>query len=135
MLSPQFQRDDYLYSFEFKDDGRTGFTHQWRSSPFNITGETFETKLIGESERLFQVEDFVIFEGEEVFKMDTSESRLKPKTNAEAKSDVAAQEQLQQNAQMKSVKVRVMTVDGETVDVVLPVTDFASIASVSILTE
>ena len=135
MLSPQFQRDDYLYSFEFKGDGRTGFTHQWRSTPFNITGETFETKLIGESERLFQVEDFVIFEGEEVFKMDTSESRLKPKTDAEAKSDVAAQEQLQQNAQMKSVKVRVMTVDGETVDVVLPVTDFASIASVSILTE
>ena len=44
-------------------------------------------------------------------------------------------EKLQQNAQTKSVKVRVMTVDGETVDVVLPVTDFASIASVSILTE
>ena len=135
MLSPQFQRDEYLYSFEFKEDGRTGFTHKWRSTPFSITGETFNTDLIGKSEKLFQIEDFVVFEGQEVFKMDTSESRLKPKTDDEAASDVAKQTRLRTDAQKKSVKVRMLTKDGGTVDVALPVDSFAEIVSISVITE
>lgn len=67
--------------------------------------------------------------------MDTSESRLRPKTNSEARNDVAAQEKLQQRAKSESVKIRVMTVEGETVDIALPVNDFASIKRVSIVTE
>ena len=135
MLSPQFQRDDYLYSFEFKDDGRTGFTHMWRSTPFSITGETFETALVGESEKLFQVENFVVFEDQKTFKMDTSEARLKPKTDEDVASDVAKQKDLQANAQTKSVKVRMLTANGDTVDIALPVDNFADIISISILTE
>ena len=135
MLSPQFQRDDYLYSFEFKDDGRTGFTHMWRSTPFSITGETFETALVGESEKLFQVENFVVFEDQKTFKMDTSEARLKPKTDENVASDVAKQKDLQANAQTKSVKVRMLTANGDTVDIALPVDNFADIISISILTE
>ena len=135
MLSPQFQRDEYLYSFEFKEDGRTGFTHMWRSTPFSITGETFKTDLVGKSEKLFQVEDFVIFEGQKTFKMDTSESRLKPKTDDEVASDVAKQKELQTSAQTKTVKVRMLTATGDTVDIALPVDSFAAIISISILTE
>ena len=135
MLSLQFQRDSYLYSFEFKNDGRTGFTHMWRSTPFSITGETFETDLVGKSEKLFQVEDFVIFEGQEVFKMNGSQSRLRPKTEAEAASDVVKQEELQQNAQNKTVKVRLLTTGGKTVDISLPVSSFSEISNISIVTE
>lgn len=134
-LSPQFQRGEYLYSFEFKDDGRTGFTHMWRSTPFSITGETFKTELIGTSETLFQVEDFVVFEGDETFKMDTSESRLRPKTDDEVAGDVAKQIELQTNAQTKTVKVRMLTSVGDTVDIVLPVSSFSEIMSISIITE
>lgn len=132
-LSAQLQRGNFLYSFEFKEDGRTGFTHMWRSSPFNITGETFKTELVGDSEALFLVEDFVIFEDQEVFKMDSSESRLRPKTDNEARSDVAEQEKLQQMAQAKSVKLKIVTISGENVEVNLPVENFAEIATVSIV--
>ena len=138
MLSPQFQRSEYLYSFEFKEDGRTGFTHKWISTPFNITGETFETALIGQAEKLFQVEDFVIFEGQygnQAFKMDTSESRLKAKSDEEVLKDVEKQQNLQANAQSKTVKVRLQTVDGETYDVNLPVAEFSEIVTISIITE
>ena len=135
MLSPQFQRDEYLYSFEFKEDGRTGFTHMWRSTPFSITGETFKTDLVGKSEKLFQVEDFVVFEGQMTFKMDTSESRLKPKMDDEVASDVAKQKELQTSAQTKTVKVRMLTSTGDTVDIALPVNSFSDIISISILTE
>ena len=135
MLAPQFQRDDYFYSFEFKKDGRTGFTHKWRSTPFNITGETFETDLIGESEKLFQVEDFVVFDDRATFKMDTSESRLKPKSDDEVATDVGKQMSLKTSAQTKTVKVRMLTTSGETIDVALPVNNLSEITSISILTE
>lgn len=135
MLSPQFQRDEYLYSFEFKEDGRTGFTHKWLSTPFSITGETFKNSLIGESKKLYQVEDFVIFDGRLTYKMDNSESRLKPKSDDEANSDIAKQKELQANAQKKSVKIRMMTANGDTVDVGLPVNSFSDIVSISILSE
>lgn len=133
MLSPQLQRGDYLYSFEFKEDGRTGFAHKWQSKPFTITGETFDTEMIGKSGRLYQVEDFIVFDGEESFKMDVSESRLRPKSDAEASADTKAQETLKTNAQSRTIVIRVLTVDGKTQDVPLPLSDFADIANISIL--
>ena len=69
------------------------------------------------------------------FKMDTSEARLKPKTDEEVASDVAKQKELQTNAQTKSVKVRMLTANGNTVDIALPVDNFSEIISISILTE
>ena len=108
----------------------------WRSTPFSITGETFQNDLVGKSEKLFQVEDFVVFDGQKMtFKMDTSEARLKPKTDEEVASDVAKQKELQTNAQTKSVKVRMLTTNGSTVDIALPVDNFSDIVSISILTE
>ena len=71
---------------------------------FSITDETFGIIQVGELERLLKVEDFIIFEGEEVFKMDASSPRLKPKTGADSKSGLAAQRQLQQNEQTKSAE-------------------------------
>lgn len=81
------------------------------------------------------MEDFVVFEDQESFKMDSSESRLRPKTDDEAVSDVANQEELQSNVQAKSVKVRMMTSDGGTIEVALPVDNFAEIVSISIVSE
>lgn len=133
MLSPQLQRGDYLYSIEFKGDGRTGFAHKWQSTPFTITGETFDTEMIGESERLYQVEDFIVFDGQDSFKMDASESRLRPKSDAEAAADTKAQAALKQSAQERTIVIRVLTVDGKTQDVPLPLSDFSDIANISIL--
>ena len=135
MLKPQFQRDDYLYSFEFKQDGRTGFSHKWNSEPFDITGETFRSDMIGKSEQLFQVEDFIVFDEQAVYKMDSSASRLRPKSDDEVAQDVSKQEQIQNSAQTTSVLVRILTTDGKIKDVPLPITSFQDIANISILTE
>lgn len=135
MLKPQFQRDDYLYSFEFKQDGRTGFSHKWNSEPFDITGETFRSDMIGKSEQLFQVEDFIVFDEQAVYKMDSSASRLRPKSDDEVAQDVSKQEQIQNSAQTTSVLVRILTTDGKIKDVPLPITSFQDVANISILTE
>jgi hypothetical protein len=67
--------------------------------------------------------------------MDASQSRLRPKTDAEAASDVVRQEELQKSAQNKTVKVRLLTTDGKTVDIALPVGSFSEISNISIITE
>ena len=134
MLSPQFQYGKYLYSFEFNEDLRTGYTHEWRSDAFDITGETFNSSLLGDSVKLYQVEDFIIFDGANVFKMDSTPSRLRAKSNDEVIEDMIAQENLQSSAQETKVIVRVMTTDGKIQDVVLPVSSFKEISSISLLT-
>ncbi|MDA8760181.1 hypothetical protein N9M89_01200 [Amylibacter sp.] len=134
MLSPQLQNGNNLYSFEFGADGRTGFTHEWRSDVFDITGETFSSDYLGNSDKLYQVEDFIIFNDAMVFKMDSSPSRLRTKSNDEVKKDAAEQEKLQGSAQESEVIVRVMTTDGKIQDVVLPVSSFKEISSISLLT-
>ena len=134
MLSPQFQYGKYLYSFEFNEDLRTGFIHEWRSDAFYITGETFNSSLIADSVKLSQVEDFIFFDEANVFKMDSTPSRLRAKSNDEVKEDMIEQENLQSSAQESKVIVRVMTNDGKIQDVVLPVSSFKEITSISLLT-
>jgi hypothetical protein len=113
---------------------RTGYTHEWRSDAFDITGETFNSSLLGDSVKLYQVEDFIIFDGANVFKMDSTPSRLRAKSNDEVIEDMIAQENLQSSAQETKVIVRVMTTDGKIQDVVLPVSSFKEISSISLLT-
>jgi len=134
-LSNQFQRDDYFFSFEFNDDNRTGFVHKWRSEPFTITGETFKDKLIGKAEKLYRVEDFIIFEEGKVFKIDVSPSRLRPKTNEEVVEDVKSQEKLKSEVLSQSLIVRILKKDGNTIDVKLPINDFSLVSNISIITE
>ena len=133
MLSPQLQNGTNLYSFEFGADGRTGFIHEWRSDAFDITGETFSSDYHGDSDKLYQVEDFIIFNDSMIFKMDSSPSRLRTKSNDEAEKDASEQEKLQSSAQESEVIVRVMTTDGKIQDVVLPVSSFKEISSISLL--
>jgi Na+-transporting NADH:ubiquinone oxidoreductase subunit NqrC len=68
-----------------------------------------------------------------IFKMDSSPSRLRTKSNDEAEKDAAEQEKLQSSAQESEVIVRVMTTDGKIQDVVLPVSSFKEISSISLL--
>jgi len=67
--------------------------------------------------------------------MDSSASRLRPKSDDEVAQDVSKQEQIQNSAQTTSVLVRILTTDGKIKDVPLPITSFQDIANISILTE
>jgi hypothetical protein len=135
VLSSQFQRGDYFFAFEFNEDHRTGFVHQWRSEPFTITGETFKDKLIGKAEKLYRVEDFIIFEEGKVFKIDVSPSRLRPKSNEEVVQDVKSQKKLKSEALSQSLIVRILKKDGNTIDVKLPINDFSLVSNISIINE
>lgn len=135
MLSAQLQKDDNLYAFEFKDDGRIGFVHMWKSKPFTITAETFESSIIGESKTIYQVEDFVIFEDQLVFKMDSSPSRLRPKTDDEVAEDILIQEKIKVDTEDKKIFVRLLKTDGSSVEISLPVSGFDEIANIEIRRE
>ena len=109
--------------------------HKWRSEPFTITGETFNNDLVGEAENLYQVEDFMIFGEDEVFKIDVSPSRLRPKTDEEVASSVALQKKLKSEALSQNLVVKVLKKDGSTIDVKLPIGDFSEVANISVVRE
>lgn len=134
-LSGQFQNSNFLYQFEFNQDLRTGFLHKWRSEPLSITGETFTTSFFSKSETLYVIEDFVIFGDNEVYKRDISASRLKPKTEEEVLAGKEKQEKILDNALNKSILVRVTKIDGTTIDVTLPISDFSQISSLQVIKE
>jgi hypothetical protein len=134
-LSGQFQNSDNLYQFEFNQDLRTGYLHRWKSDPFNITGETFSTELLSDSNSLYLSEDFVIFNDSGVFKRDISASRLQTKTDQEVLDDIEKQRELLDNSLNKSVLVRLIKIDGTIVDVALPVSTFGEISSLSLIIE
>ena len=137
-LNMQLQRGDYLHLFEFQDDGLKGFVHQFRSSEFEISGETMSNAFTNDANKLFKVEDFVIFDsdwGPITYKMDASESRLKPKSDSEAVTDAQKQELLKSTNLDKRLIVRIKSKDGTTVDVPLPIKDFGEIGTLTLVRE
>ena len=100
-----------------------------------IAGETMETEGAGKRNVLRQVEEFLIFDDKEVYQLDSTVSRLRPKSDKEAAADAAAAQGAIDNAMQKKLMLRLLTKDGRTVDVALPVSSFSDIGSMSIVAE
>lgn len=135
MLGLQSYQDEYLFSWEFNPDGRSGYLHKWQSRPFTITGETLDQDGIGKRNTLRQIEEFLIFDDKEVYQLDTSISRLRPKTDAEAIADTEKSQKAKASALTKQLTLRISTRSGETLDVEIPLSDFTDITNLAIISE
>lgn len=135
MLGLQNYKDEYLFSWEFNADGRSGYLHKWKSEPFTITGETLDQEGVGKRNTLRQVEDFLIFDDQEVYQLDTTVSRLRPKTDAEALADSQAAEAAKASALTKQLTLRITSRNGEILNLPIPLSDFSEIANMSIVSE
>lgn len=135
MLGLQSYKDEYLFSWEFNADGRSGYLHKWKSEPFTITGETMDQENVGKRNTLRQVEDFLIFDDKEVYQLDTTVSRLRPKSDAEALADSQAAEAAKASALTKQLTLRITSRTGEILNLPIPISDFSEIANMSIVSE
>ena len=113
ILDGQFQLRSYLYSFEFKEDGRTGYVHEWRSVPFAIAGQQLSNRLLSKTELIYSLEEFLIFDDNFSLKRDATASRLRPKTDAEAAEDQEAMEHKLKTLGETSLLLLVTDVNGE----------------------
>jgi len=135
LLDGQFQSGDYLYRFEFNPDNLSGYVHTFDSQPFTITGNRMLNTLLGTTERLWAVEEVVIFDEDQLLRRDTRQSRLRPISDDEARElQIEDKAALQTNLN-KNVVVRVRTKDGQTYEMDFPVTDFSEIADLSLVVE
>ena len=134
-LDGQFQRDGYLYSFEFKDDGRTGYVHKWRSEPFFVTGQRFASDAFyPEAEIIYELEEYLLFDDVFAVKRDATESRLKPKTDAQVAEDRQAMEKKMESLGQTSVVLRVTDLEGNVQDFMLPFRSMADIEGIELVT-
>ena len=135
ILSGQFQKDSYLYSFEFNEDGRTGYMHEWRSQPFTITGHELAIELFREAENVFEVEDFVLFDDRFVLKRDATASRLRSKTQREILEDKVSMEERLQELGKTNLILRVRGVNGNSRDIVLPFSSLSEVSDIQIFAQ
>ena len=133
LLDGQFQLDGYLYSFEFKDDGRTGYVHKWRSDPFTVVGQQISAQQSYDAEIVYSVGEYLIFDGGLALKRDATASHLRPKTDAEAARDQQAMEAKLEALGETSVVLRITDVDGNTSEFALPYHSMANVAEIQFI--
>ena len=122
--------------FEFNADNRTGYFHEWVSYPFQITGQSLKVdNRYSKLEQLYLIEDYVVFDDDFAKKIDTRESRMKPKTDIEAKEDsVKAIEVLDEESKV-SLKIKIDLKDGTSKTIPIPVSSLLDLKSISIITQ
>ena len=122
--------------FEFNSDNRTGYFHKWTSHPFQITGQTLsiDDHYPSSFEQLYIVEDYVVFDETYNSKVDVRESRMRPKTNNEAKDDVIKAVAAIEEGQ-NFIKIRVDLKDGSSETIPIPVSSLQDLKSISVITE
>jgi len=120
--------------FEFNEDNRTGYFHEWVSSPFQITGQTLTIGDYDQFEKLYLVEDYVLFDDTIGRKIDTRESRMKPKTNDEAKKDSIEAKQTLEEETTSSIKIKIDLKDGSSTTIPIPVSSLNDLQSISVIT-
>jgi len=134
ILSKQMSEGNYFNLFEFSKDNRTGYYHVWKSFPFQITGQTMTIQDQREVEQLYIIEDYVVFDENIGRKIDTRESRLKPKTDEEAKKDSLEVKKDLEKEKSSSVTIKVDMKDGSSEIISVPVTSLIDIKSVTLIT-
>ena len=128
ILDGQFQLDDYLYSFEFKGDNRTGYVHKWRSVPFTVVGQQLKNAIASDTEIIYSLEEYVIFDEGFALKRDATASRLRPKSDAEVEEDQKAMKSKLDTLGDTSILLRITDLDGNVRDFTLPYRSMAEIA-------
>ncbi len=121
--------------FEFNEDDRTGYVHEWNSYPFQITGQTLESGNWGTYKHIYIVEDYVAFDGRKGRKIDLRQSRLRPKSDHEAQAD-AEKAKLQLTEMQKGrVNWRIIRMDGSEETIPLPISSLADLKSIVVIAE
>jgi len=119
--------------FEFNEDSRTGYFHEWISRPFQITGQTLTIGEYNKFEQLYLVEDYVVFDEQWSKKIDIRESRMKPKTNEEAKKDSVEAKKIIEEEVKSSFKIKFDLKDGSSKTIPIPIS-LNDLESISVIT-
>ncbi len=123
--------------FEFNNDNRTGYFHEWTSYPFQITGEALQIDdyYPSEFEQLYLIEDYVVFDESFSKKIDTRKSRMKPKTDIESKEDSVKAIEVLDTESKVSLKIKIDLKDGTSKTIPIPVSSLLDLKSISVITQ
>lgn len=135
VVARQLSYEDQFTLFEFGRDGRTGYVHEWKSYPFQITGQSLKTEGWGSYEQIHVVDGYVVFGDGKGRKIDVRESRLRPKTDNESQLDVVKAKQQLAELQHVNLKLKLILVDGSVQTIPLSVKSFAEVRSVMLVDE
>ena len=153
-LSGQFQKASYLYAFEFNEDNRTGYLHKWRSEPFTIAGHEWVAEFFqreeglcegdtlilfddfaANPEKVYEVEDFVIFGDRFALQRDATESRMRSKTQPELRVDKVAIGDRLEEAPKRGIILSIRDSEGRVQNIELPYSSLGDISQIQFITQ
>lgn len=135
-IGRQLSVSDTFYLFEFNVDGRTGFRHEWQSKPFQITAENLKISDYYTYKKMYLVEDYVALgDRGTAFKIDTRVSRLRPKSDAEAKTDAEKASNELTVLREGGVKLVITRTDGSVERIKLPLKSLEGLKSMEVVVE
>ena len=136
LISVVSSKSDTFTFFEFNEDNLSGYLHEWKSEPFKISGQSISVKdnyTFNDLETIYSVEDYLVFGENDARKIDLRETRLKPKSDEEAKSDAEMAKELVNELSSQSISLKVELKNGKIEVVNIPVSSFSEVKSISIL--
>lgn len=136
LISVVSSKSDTFTFFEFNDDNLSGYLHEWKSEPFKISGQSISVKdnyTFNDLETIYSVEDYLVFGENDARKIDLRETRLKPKSDEEAKLDAEMAQELVNELSSQSISLKVELKNGKIEVVNIPVSSFSEVKSISIL--
>ena len=134
LLERQWFNDPYTYNFSFKDNGKEGWLHEFRSFPFVISGNTFKIKGSSGFDSVRFVDGKVVF-GENFVKSYSSDAKpvyLVPQSEEEAVKLADVQRQKTQDFAKSKMFLVVRMKDGVRHRVELPVGEMTNVISLSV---
>ncbi len=132
LLKNQLHLDDYTYQFIFKNDTE-GYLHKFKTFPFLITGNKFEVKNWTSYEDIkFYEKEIVFGKNKKSLAIDSKQVYLKHISDEESKKLQSEKQTVSESTSKKSISLNIITKDGKSVRIPLPVGSFEEISKFTI---
>jgi len=135
-IGRQLSQSDTFFLFEFNADGRTGYRHEWQSKPFQITAENLKIGDYYTYKKMYLIEDYIALgDRGTAFKIDTRMSRLRPKSDTEAKADADKASKELSVLREGGVTLVITRTDGSVDRIKLPMKSLEGLKSMEVIVE
>ena len=133
LLEQQWYLKPYTYNFIFKDNGKEGWLHKFRSYPFVISGNTFNIKGLDKFKVVRFVDGKIVLgDDKESYFSDSRIVYLAHQSEEAAAKLANIQKQKAQNSAKSKLVLKIEMKDGASHRVELPIGDMKNIISLSV---
>ncbi len=136
-LEGYFQSTSQTYYFEFSPETLNGYLHTFTSKPLSLSGNRLRSDNLGYgyADRLWLVDDMLIFDESNLLIRENKQVRLKPLSDEESEKELLRNRELATQAKETTAQLVLTTTGGTKHTFEVPITDLSEIKSLCVVLE